>query len=118
MERPAPSQNSLLGALLAGDQSVAPTPQPGPNPLRYLGYTVDRRYEMVRFHEVGPNGQWREYTEVQAVPLRSLPWLPRLKDADNLENLFRIYDWKQDYGSFYFPTWIEQAAAQSPCRKG
>ncbi len=48
-ERPAPPENSLLGALLAGDQSVAPTPQPGPNPLRFLGYTVDRRYGMVRF---------------------------------------------------------------------
>lgn len=111
-QRPAPSQNALFGALLAGEQSLAPTPQPGPNPLRYLGYTVDRRYGLVRFHEVGPNGQWREHAEVQSVPLRSLPWLPRLKDADNLENLFRIYDWKQNYGSFYFPTWIEEAAAQ------
>ena len=67
---------------------------------------------MVRFYEVGPNGQWRKYTEVQAVPLRSLPWLLRLKEADNLENLFRVYDWKRDHGSFYFPTWIEDAAAQ------
>lgn len=111
-ERPAPPPNSLLGALLAGDPGVAPAPQPGPNPLRYLGYTVDRRYGMVRFHEVGPDRQWREYTEVQAVPLRELPRLPRLKDADNLGNLFRVYDWKLDYGSFYFPTWIEEAAAQ------
>lgn len=110
--RQAPSQNALLGALLAGEHSVAPIPQPGPNPLRYLGYTVDRRYGMVHFHEVGPNGQWRQYTEAQAVPLRSLPWLPRLKDADNLENPFRIYDWKQDFGAFDFPAWIEQAAAQ------
>jgi hypothetical protein len=91
---------------------VAPAPLPGPNPLRYLGYTVDRRYGMVRFHEVGPDMHWRDYTEVQAVPLRELPRLSRLKDADNLENLFRVYDWKQDYGSFYFPTWIEEAAAQ------
>jgi len=111
-ERPAPPQNPLLAALLAGNQNVESTQQPGPNPLRYLGYTVDRRYEMVRFHEVSPNGQWREYTEVQAVPLRSLPWLPRMEDAGNLVNLFRIYGWKQDHGSFYFPTWIEHAAAQ------
>lgn len=111
-ERPAPPPNSLLGALLAGDPSTAPAPQPGPNPLRSLGYTVDRRYELVRFHEVGRDAQWREYTEVQAVPLRSLPWFPRLKDADNLENLFRVYDWRRDHGSFYFPSWIEEAAAQ------
>ena len=110
--RPTSPPNSILGALLAGERAIAPTPQPGPNPLRYLGYTLDRRYGMVRFHELGPNGQWREYTEVQAIPLRSLPWLARLKEADILENLFRVYDWKRDHGSFYFPTWIEDAAAQ------
>jgi hypothetical protein len=39
---------------------------------------------------------------VQAVSLRSFPWLPRLKDADNLENLFRLDDCKRDLGSHFF----------------
>ena len=69
----APPRNSLVGALLAADPSAAPAAQPGPNPLRYLGYTIDHRYGMVRFHDVRSDGQWREHPELQAVPLLSPP---------------------------------------------
>lgn len=111
--RPAPSPSPLLGALLAGRPAQQSTPTPGPNPLCYLGYTIDRKRGEIRFHEIRPSNKWREYPEVQAVSLRALPWMSRQIEADNLENLFRVYDWKRDHGSLYFSTWIEEAAAQA-----
>ena len=110
--RPAPLPTPLQDVLLAGRLAQQTTPTPGPNPLCYLGYTIDRRRDKIRFHDFEPNNKWREYPEVQAVSLRTLPWMSRQIDADILENVFRVYGWKRDHGSLYFPTWIEEAAAQ------
>ena len=101
-----------LGTLLAG-AGTAPVPaQPGPNPLTYLGYTVDRGRGSVKVHEIGPNGNWRASLDVPPVALRSLPWLPRGSNAANLGNLFRVYDWKREDGAHNLPVWIETAARQ------
>jgi len=112
-ERSAPLPNAFLGGLSLGEPGLESIPAPGPNPLRYLGYTIDWHGGMVRFHEKGRDDRWREYPRVQAVPLRSLPWMSRLPDAGILEKLFSVYDWKQDRGSRYFPAWIEKAASQA-----
>jgi hypothetical protein len=98
-----------LGALPA--QPPAP-PSPGPNPLRYLGYTIDRARGTVAFHEVGPNNQWRQSEHVDAVRLTDLPWISGKNDSDNLANMFPVYGWKSQNGAQNFPTWIEGAARQ------
>ena len=113
VERSAPMPNSFLGGLLAGELTLGPVPVPGLNPFRYLGYTIDRQRGVVRFYENGPDDRWRKYPAVPAVTLQSLPWMSRLADAGILENLFPVYDWKQDRGSVNFPTWVEKAASQA-----
>ena len=113
VERSAPMLNAFLGGLFGGEPGLECIPAPGPNPLRYLGYTIDWHGGTVRFHEKGRDDRWREYPRVQAMPLRSLPWMSRLPDAGILEDLFSVYDWKQDRGSRYFPAWIEMAASQA-----
>ena len=85
---------------------------PGRNPLEYLGYTIDRRWDAVIGHEIGPDGQWRVHAEVSRAPLRTAPWLRRGADAVNLSAVFRVYGWKRDDGAHALPTWIEDAARQ------
>ena len=109
--RPAPPSMGL-GALLGGAGSAPAPKQPGPNPLRYLGYTVERGRNFVRVHDTGPNGNWRVSLDVGGVPLHTLPWLPRGTDAAKLSSLFRLYDWKRDNGGHNLPNWIEAAARQ------
>ena len=113
VERSAPMPNAFLGGLSMGESGLDRIPTPGPNPLHYLGYTIDWHGGMIRFHEKGRDNRWRRYPAVQAVPLRSLPWMSRLPDAGILEDLFSVYDWKQDRGSRFFPAWIEKAASQA-----
>ena len=113
VERSAPLPNAFLGGVSLGEPSLEHIPTPGPNPFSFLRYTIDRQSGMVRFHEKGRDNRWRRYPAVQAVPLRSLPWMSRLPDAGILENLFSVFDWKQDRGSRYFPAWIEKAASQA-----
>ena len=92
---------------------TAPAPQqPGRNPLEYLGYTIDRRWNAVIGHEIGPDGQWRVHSEVSRTSLRTVPWLSRGADRVNLSTLFRVYGWKRDDGAHQLPTWIEHAARQ------
>ena len=85
---------------------------PGRNPLEDLGYTIDRRWNAVIAHEIGPDGKWRVHAETSRTPLRTVPWLAPGEDAMNLSTLFRVYGWKQDNGAHELPTWIEDAARQ------
>jgi hypothetical protein len=107
---PSQPRGGLAAALLGADASASAGPSPGPNPFRSLGYTVDRSRGKVPFHEIGPDNQWRQFEHVDPVPLTGLPWLAAKKDADNLENHFPVYGWKQDAGYQQFPSWAEAAA--------
>jgi hypothetical protein len=104
-----PVAGGLLGLGVLPTQPPAP-PSPGPNPLRYLGYTIDRARETVAFHEVAPNNQWEQSEHVDAVRRTDLPWIFGKNDSDNLANLFPVYGWKSQNGAQNFPTWIEAAA--------
>ena len=106
------SSDSALGALLAEVAASSPPPQPGPNPLRFLGYAIDRARGSVALFEAGPDGHWREHPELDRVPLRDLPWLSQAPDAASFETVFPLYDWKRNGGAQWLPTWIEQAARQ------
>lgn len=106
---PARPSGLLSATLLGGNTTSTPT-APGPNPFRYLGYTIDRSKGAVTFHEVGPDNQWRQFQHVDPVRLSDLPWLATKKDADNLESHFPIYGWKQNSGYQQFPSWTETAA--------
>ena len=112
-----PSQSQprgLLAAALLGSQaSVQAAPPPGPNPCRYLGYTIDRSRGTVMFHEVGSYNQWRQSDHVDPVRLTELSWLSGKQDADNLATLFPVYGWKSENGFENFPRWIEAAARQA-----
>ena len=107
-----PATGLLASALLGSGTQAPPAPSPGPNPLRYLGYTIDRSRGMVTFHEVGSNSQWRQNEHVDSVNLSGLPWLTSQQDADNLSSLFPVYGWKRQNGAANFPSWVEAAAAQ------
>lgn len=92
-------------------------PQPGRNPFPLLGYTIGSAQVtamssayLVAFHEIGPDGQWRHSKHVKPMPHRNLNYLSVLKNAGNLANLFRVYDWKSQNGSQNFPGWVEEAA--------
>ncbi|EME67780.1 hypothetical protein H261_21773 [Paramagnetospirillum caucaseum] len=100
----------LSATLLGGDTFASSAPTPGPNPFRSLGYTIDRSSGMVTFHEIGPDNQWRQFQNLDPVPLTSLSWLAAKKDADNLENQFPVYSWKLNSGYQQFPSWTEAAA--------
>jgi hypothetical protein len=112
-----PSQfqpRGLYSSTLPGSGVVAQaTLQPGPNPLRYLGYTIDRSRGTVTFHEVGRDNQWRLSEHVDPVRLGDLPWLSGQKDASNLADLFKVYGWKNEIGAQNFPAWVEAAARQA-----
>lgn len=115
----SPTLGLLASSLIDSRVQTTPTPSPGPNPLRYLGYTIERSrglltsYGSIAFHEkVGPNDQWRESYHVNHELLGNLGYLSVLKDADNLASLFPVYDWKRQGGSRYFPDWVEAAARQ------
>ncbi len=105
--QPTPA-NSLAAALLTRE----PSPTSGPNPLRFLGYTIDRGRSAITFHDVGPNNQWRQSEHVDSVSLSTMRWCSTLADAGNLENLFPVYDWKKQDGHTNFPLWVEWAAKQ------
>ena len=110
--KPTPTPSPGLGTLLGGAGTAPPPTEPSPNPLSYLGYTVDRDRGSVTVHEIGPNGNWRVNLDVAQVSLRTLPWLPHGPETANLGNLFRVYDWKRDDGAHNLPGWIEAAARQ------
>jgi hypothetical protein len=105
----------LLGATLLGLPSNAapPPPSPGQNPLRYLGHTIDRARATIAFHEVGADGNWRQFGHVDPVALSSVRWLSGLKDADNFSNVFPVYGWKRQDGAKNFHDWAEAAARQA-----
>ena len=107
--QPFPIPDSELEALL---DMAPPSTRPGPNPLEYLGYIVDRARGSLRVQEIGPNGNWRASLDLPRMQLGALSWLPRDRDAENLANLFRVYDWKAEDGAHNLPDWIEAAARQ------
>ena len=109
---PSTSPASEFGALLADVAASAPPPQPGPNPLRFVGYAVDRARGSVALFEIGPDGHWREHPELDRVSVRDLPWLSQAPDAATFETIFRLHDWKGDRGAQALPDWIERAASQ------
>ena len=106
------SSASALGDLLADVAASSPPPQPGPNPLGFLGYAIDRARGSVALFDAGPDGHWREHPELDRIPLRDLPWLSQAPDAANFETVFPLYDWKRNGGTKWLPTWIEQATRQ------
>ena len=113
IDRPgSTSPTSEFGALLADVAASSPPPQLGPNPLRFLGYAVDRARGSVTLFEIGSDGHWREHPELDRVPVRDLPWLSQAPDAATFETVFRLYDWKGDRGAQALPDWIERAASQ------
>lgn len=108
---PPKPATSLLAAALSGSGSAEEQPPaPGPNPLRYVGYTIDRSRASVTFHDIGADSQWRRSEHVDPVPLANVRCLSGLKDADNLENVFPIYGWKRQNGANNFHDWVEAAA--------
>lgn len=108
----------LASSLIDSVVQTRPVHLPGPNPLQYLGYTIERShgllnsYGSVEFYEVGPNNQWQPSLHVKRELLGDLGYLSRLKDADNLAGLFPVYDWKRQNGFQNFPEWVENAAIQ------
>lgn len=85
--------------------------KPGPNPLRYLGYRIDRQRGKISFLEWESN-VWKEHPHVQAVSLSSLQWMSNLKDTGCLDSLFQVHGWTRNQGHSNFPTWVEEAAQQ------
>lgn len=104
--RPA---SGLLGTMLLGEQ----LPEPGPNPLRYVGHTIDRSRATITFHEVAQDSNWRPFEHVDPMPLANARWLSGLKDADNFANVFSVYGWKRLDGAKNFHDWVEVAARQA-----
>jgi Thoeris protein ThsB, TIR-like domain len=103
-----------LGAELRGVSvsSTTESPNPGPSPFRYLGYTIDRIRGSITFHEVTPNNAWAVFSDVDPAPLAEFPYLDKAPSAGNLESLFRVYSWKQHDGHKNFQDWVEVAARQ------
>jgi hypothetical protein len=113
VQRPSPPQSGILSSQSISDVFYERPPEPGPNPLRYLGYSIDRSDQSIQFHEIDQRHRtWCYFDKVRPVSLAQLPWLATHSDAANLGDLFHVYDWKLEHGSYYFPTWIEEAAAQ------
>lgn len=110
---PRPQTNALAALLLGSRSFDEQPPSPGLNPLRYLGYTIDRSRAIVTFHEVGLDGQWKCSEHVDPAPLSNLRYLSQLKNADNLANEFPIYGWKRDGGVNNFHRWVEAAAIKA-----
>ncbi|MCK9991697.1 MAG: hypothetical protein Dbin4_00217 [Alphaproteobacteria bacterium] len=112
----SPTLGLLASSLIDSGVQTTLAPLPGPNPLQYLGYTIERshglltNYGSVVFHEVGPNNQWQPSLHVKPELLGNLGYLSRLKDADNLTGLFPVYDWKRQNGFQNFHIWVENAA--------
>lgn len=111
---PSQPRGGLAAALLGADASATTGPSPGPNPFQSLGYTVDRSRGTVTFYEIGPDNKRRQFKHVDPIALASLSWLATAtkKDADNIENLFPVHNWKNNAGFQQFPSWTEAAAKQ------
>ena len=105
-------QSSEFAALVAEVLAQPSPPSPGPNPLAFLGYVVDPRRRTLWLYEVGPDTKWHLHPELSSFSTDTVSWLPRSKVSDNLQNVFRVHDWKRDNGFSSFPTWIEEAARQ------
>ena len=109
---PSPSEAAIaeLAEALAG--FGAPSSQPGPNPLLYLGYNIDWHRALVELLEWRPHGRWHPHQELAPAPLGDIAWLRHGHEADCLQNVFRVYNWKRDNGYHALPDWIEDAARQ------
>ena len=109
----SPSAISALGALMADVEASSQSPQPGHNPLGFVGYAINRASGSVGLLERTLDGRtWCANREIDRVALADLPWLSRAPDAGTFESLFRLYDWKRDDGAHALPGWIEHAARQ------
>jgi hypothetical protein len=95
--------------LLTGGTGLQTEPSPGPNPLDYLGFTVDynRRWLMLYDHL---NGDWRVNPQVQGMSLNEVQYQLGGVNRGNFAQLFPVYSWKSGNGYQNFSTWVEVAA--------
>ena len=98
--------------ILTGGSGLQIEPNPGPNPLNYLGFTIDygrRRLTLYDYVE----GAWRVNPHVEGLPLDDVRYQLAGAEAGNLAQLFHVYSWKSGNGYHNFPTWIEAAALRA-----
>jgi len=100
--------------LLTGGTGLQTEPSPGPNPLDYLGFTVDYNRRRLTLYD-HLNGAWRTNPHVEGMSLNAVQYQLGGADRGKFTQLFPVYSWKSGNGYQNFPTWVE-AAAQHACR--